>query len=66
MKNFTKEVFLMFFGLLLVERSSGEEEIYYVPFVLGMIMVLVSIVLFIKTTKRLKENNNEGNDSKNN
>ncbi len=64
MKNYTKEVIIMFIGCLLIIFSSNETSVNFTLMIIGLVVVLISIILFIRTNKQLKkEQKDEKDDS---
>lgn len=60
MKNYTKEVIIMFIGCLLIILSSNESSANFTLMASGLILVLISIILFIRTNKQIKKEQKNG------
>ncbi len=55
MKNYTKEVIIMFIGCLLIIFSGDESSANFFLMGTGLVLVIISIILFIRTNKQLKK-----------
>ncbi len=64
MVNYTKEVVLMFIGCVIIIASSNGEDTNFTLMGVGVVVVTVSIVLFIKSNKKQNKINKEQKDGK--
>ncbi len=64
MINYTKETILMFIGCALIIYSSDGEDTSFAIMGFGVAVVVISIILFIKSNKKLNKINKECKDGK--